>query len=730
MGTKIEALRPGPDREKYLLVLILLLALALRLWLWSRPDHPLANDETEYLPVARDLVSGQGFVFYNSYRWLRAPLYPLFLALFFWLGEGNARVATMAQVILSTATVYGFDLLARRLFPGEKGRKAGLFSALLAALLLPFATFPSLFMAETLFTFLFVAFLLSLLQAPEARPERRKPWVVLAGVLLGLCALTRAVALAFLPPAAFWLYFSLRPRSTAYPPRGDTAGRTRRWVLPLLFLVFGLLPILPWTVHNALVYRRFILLDTGASYSLWAYYDGSPHPDIEEINRSLEAIPNPADRQSYAIRKGLELWREDPGSLLRKVRATFPYLLRIKPIEDRFLKMPYREPSFFYFLLAILLDDGLYALIAVTSLATLVFLPTSRGKTLALLWLFYNLAAMILLHAEARYRQLLFPVLIPYAGLLLAEGRRLFSGRDRLWRTALLGLLLAGWAYCFIAYSPWEWMATNLWRGFYQMLGQVYGALGRPEEAIRSYEQAIEAAPRHPEPYYDLALVLERLGRLDEAAETYATCWRLRINYLPCSVSLGNLLRQRGEEAEAREAFRGRYIAEEDVVVWAWENLALAPLERVDVGGGLDAGYVYGVYASEVGGEVSFRWTTAQARFRMIAGESGMARLRLRLAAPGRDGEPLPIVLRIVGGTETHWSLGPYWATYETDCFPVREGQKVEAVVESSTFVPREKKPTSPDPRALGVQVDWIEMVIQVTCNFPKSGYNIDTPFP
>ncbi|MGC8959610.1 MAG: tetratricopeptide repeat protein [Chloroflexia bacterium] len=727
-------------QEKLLLALILLLALALRLWLWSRPDHPLANDETEYLPVAQDLVSGRGFVFYDSYRWLRAPLYPLFLALFLWLGGGNARVATMAQVVLSTATVYGFYLLARRLFPGEQGGRAGLLSALLAALLLPFATFPSLFMAETLFTFLFVAWMISHLQVPEARPERRGLWTAVSGMLLGLCALTRAVALAFFPLAALWLYFSLRPRPAGAGSEPalakGAAGRRflRRWALPLLFLTAGLLPILPWTVHNALTYHRFILLDTGASYSLWAYYDGSPRPDIEEINRQLEAIPNPADRQAYAVQKGLELWREDPGSLLRKLLATFPYLLRIKPIEDRFLKLPYREPSLPYFLLALLLDDGLYALIAVASLAALVFPPVEprriRGKTLALLWLLYNLAAMMLMHAEARYRQLLFPVLIPWAALALAEGRRLFRCRGWLWRAALLGALLAGWAYCFIAYSPWEWMATNLRRGFYQMLGQVYGALGRPEEAIRSYEQAIGADPRHPEPYYDLALALERMGRPEEAEATYASCWRLRINYLPCSTSLGNLLRRRGEEAAAREAFRGRYVAEEDVVAWAWENLALAPIGRVDVGGGLDAGYVYGVYASETGGGVTFRWTTARARFRMIAGTSGEARLRLRLAAPGREEAALPAVLRIAGQGEAHWTLGPYWATYESDCFPVRAGEAVEAVLESPTFVPREKDPASADTRALGVQVDWLEMVIQVTCNSGESGYNIDTPFP
>src|SRR5215208_2080446 len=66
--------------------LILLLALGLRLLLWSQPLHQLANDEVEYVTVARDLLAGRGWQFYEHYHWLRAPLYPLFLAGSLWLG--------------------------------------------------------------------------------------------------------------------------------------------------------------------------------------------------------------------------------------------------------------------------------------------------------------------------------------------------------------------------------------------------------------------------------------------------------------------------------------------------------------------------------------------------------------------------------------------------------------------------------------------------------------------
>ncbi len=729
--------RAGPARSwQTLLVAILLLALALRLWLWSRPAHPLANDETEYFRVGMDLAQGRGFVFYDTYRWLRAPLYPLFLGLFFWLGQGHARLATLVQVLLSTATVYGFHLLGRRLFGPEAGPRAGLVAALLSALLLPLATFPSLFMAETLFTFLLVAFFLLLLQVPLAAPRGRWRWAAAAGLLLGLCALTRAVALAFLPLAATWLLVVLwrQGRAQDSPPSGNPApgppaarhaGRTdgappclppwKALLLPLLLGVTALAAIAPWTVRNAVVYRRFIPLDTGGAYSLWAFYE--PHQDLDEINRTLEAIPNPADRQAYAVSQWRQRLREEPALLLRHLAETFPYLLRIKPIEDRFLPLPYREPEPLYFLLALLLDDGLYALIAVASLAALVLAPAGRGKTLALLWILYNIGVMAVLHAEARYRQLLFPALIPLAALALVQGRTWACAAwaqgsrllGRALRLALLALLLAGWTYCFVAYSPWDWAALNVHRGFYQALGRANWLLGRGEAAVAAYSRALEVDGGTPDPYYDLGWALERLGRPEEAERAYRWCWGIRSNYLPCSTALGNILRQQGREEEARTAFRGRYVEESAVVAWAWENLAVPPAAQLDLGNGLDYGYVAGVHAAEEGGGVSFRWTTAQARLRLFPAQAGTARLQLRLAAP-RLGEAPPAAVEVwLGGRRIgRWTAGPQWGTYETDPFTVPAGRPMEFGLRSTVFVPRLVEPASADTRALGVQVDWI----------------------
>ncbi|HEY3231212.1 MAG TPA: hypothetical protein VGJ87_18430, partial [Roseiflexaceae bacterium] len=122
------------------ILLILLLALLVRLLLWSQPLHQLANDEIEYVTVARDLLAGRGWQFYEHYRWLRAPLYPLFLAASLWLAGGDLHRAALPNIVLSVANVY----LNYRLTLALIGRRAAHVAALLTAILWTQAVFASL----------------------------------------------------------------------------------------------------------------------------------------------------------------------------------------------------------------------------------------------------------------------------------------------------------------------------------------------------------------------------------------------------------------------------------------------------------------------------------------------------------------------------------------------------------------------------------------------------------
>src|SRR5262245_16370205 len=130
-------------REHRPIIAVLLLALALRLLLWNAPLHLPANDEVEYIAVARDLLAGRGWQFYDHYHWLRAPLYPLFLAGSLWLAGGDLQAAALPNIALSVATVYLNYRLAMVLF-GRRGGVAPL-AALISATLSTLATFASLY---------------------------------------------------------------------------------------------------------------------------------------------------------------------------------------------------------------------------------------------------------------------------------------------------------------------------------------------------------------------------------------------------------------------------------------------------------------------------------------------------------------------------------------------------------------------------------------------------------
>ncbi|EFO80225.1 tetratricopeptide TPR_4 containing protein [Oscillochloris trichoides DG-6] len=186
-------------RKHLPLLCILLLALAWRLLLWAQPLHLPANDEQEYIQVARDLLAGRGWVYYETWRWLRAPLYPLFLAASLWLSGGDLHLAALPNIGLSLGVVVVVYALTRAL---TERPCPPLLAASIAALLQTYATFASLYMSETLFSLLFG---LGLLATHHWQRQRNPMLALLAGVLFGLACLTRSAGLVVLPLVAGWM---------------------------------------------------------------------------------------------------------------------------------------------------------------------------------------------------------------------------------------------------------------------------------------------------------------------------------------------------------------------------------------------------------------------------------------------------------------------------------------------------------------------------------------------
>jgi tetratricopeptide (TPR) repeat protein len=79
-----------------------------------------------------------------------------------------------------------------------------------------------------------------------------------------------------------------------------------------------------------------------------------------------------------------------------------------------------------------------------------------------------------------------------------------------------------------------EALAADLWHGpAHNNLGVVYLKQGKLYEAAGEFEWARTLMPGHPDPRLNLALTLEKAGRIDEALCTYDTALEVYPNYLP-----------------------------------------------------------------------------------------------------------------------------------------------------------------------------------------------------
>jgi len=114
-------------------------------------------------------------------------------------------------------------------------------------------------------------------------------------------------------------------------------------------------------------------------------------------------------------------------------------------------------------------------------------------------------------------------------------------------------------------------------------LGNTLHELGRLDEAEASCAQAIALKPDFAEAYYNLGITLNELGRLDEAEVSYTQAIALKPDYVEAHTNLGATLKELGRLEEA-EASCAQAIALKPDVVLAHNNLGvtLQELGRLD----------------------------------------------------------------------------------------------------------------------------------------------------
>lgn len=453
------------------------------------------DDMFQYDMIARSLASGNGFRWYapadvarlapylnldvdslgldprGMPTTFRAPLYPGMVALVYMIfGAGAQRflAVRILQAFLGASLAPMTYIAGRRILVGDGWQGDGSTrAARIAAVAV--AAYPSLIMyplglaTENLFFPLLLAGFLALLSLPRGNNsgaitspgDGKVAIAILAGVLLGLAALTRSVILPFAFAAIVWIWMSCRrPKEAA------------------IAVLAAALTITPWIIRNSELSGRFTGIETSMGYNLYLGY----HPDSTgtfKFGPSLDLMSILEDRTRDAVgtQRAIEFVRQEPG------RFGYLALRRL----GHFFDLEWRAFTYFY-------SNGLLglltpAVIAVTlillalpfvliaSLAAFGAAMLPKGATtglLALLLVMYLLPHVFIL-SEERFHLALVPVFSILAAAAW-ERRRGWTSTSvrRLWLSAVVVVLLVvNWS--FQIGSTWPTMIALLGPGGNQL---------------------------------------------------------------------------------------------------------------------------------------------------------------------------------------------------------------------------------------------------------------------
>jgi 4-amino-4-deoxy-L-arabinose transferase-like glycosyltransferase len=244
--------------------LLVFFALAIRVAWVAHTPHYLSKsrgyDSLAYSRLGRRIASGNGWsraTYHHQPSAFRAPMYPLFLAPLYRIAAKaqiypGRTLVRYAQALLGTLTVILTALLALALW----GRGAAIAALAIGSVYLPLILVGGALLSEVLFVPLLLG---AVLCALAARRGGDWKWVVAAGVLIGLAALTRQQGLIVAPLIA-WI---ARPT--------PVAGRGLK--VPGVVLVCAALTVVPWTIRNLVVTGDFIPVSTEVGPTLAGTYN-------------------------------------------------------------------------------------------------------------------------------------------------------------------------------------------------------------------------------------------------------------------------------------------------------------------------------------------------------------------------------------------------------------------------------------------------------------------------
>lgn len=604
-----------PLRFALLLTATTLLAIGLRIvfwWMQSRSGAVQPGDSTEYVQGALHLLQGD---YATGPKWLRPPLYPLFLAATFAIVGVDLSRAMLVQALVTGLGVLPFAALGYAVF---RRRDVALLSALIAALFVPFAAYGSVLFAEALFVVLIAAGFALLPYGRTDELSRRR--LFFAGVLLGLATLTRAVGLFFIPLAVvgiileFWKNKGTREQENKGTSRKQRSSLFLGLFVPLFIALGALSVIAPWTLRNALAYDRLIAVDTNGGISFWY---GAAHNDAELAagEAQLAALPNPADKQRAALALAFDAIARDPGRYLSNVRYKIVSLWQLgsrnyaaggiisfDPDGYSLGQTPGELP-----LPLSLLADAQYVLLVLGGIWGYCFAPRGSRSLVLLLWLLFGTLMSGITIGHPRLRLPLLVAFVPYAawcGLMLPSIVRSLRSR---WRaTTIAALVTLGFLGVIYTQNYVRWTRALL------------AVKTGDQTSAEVYRRAYALNPANPLWLMAAADWESRSGNWAQAEQDYRQAVEQEPRSLYAHASLIQAAFLRGDEQQANEhlaAIQALGRDNNDLLLWAWSRFSTHGTATIQPTQPNALGVILGFVPTQPGSDE--RWTMQTAQIRL-----------------------------------------------------------------------------------------------------------------
>ncbi len=557
------------------------------------------NDPAFYVPQVDSLWHHRWAIeiltknFWGDEIFFRAPLYPYFLALIYWIFGIKIFVAKFVQAIGGALTCVLIYQLGNAAFSERVGRLASLFATFYGTLIL--------YESELLIEWLPIIFnlwmLLEIVRQRENHSHSR--WAVI-GILGGLSAIARPNVLLVFPLLFVWLWWDTRRE----------LGWLRSLKRPAALLFGVVLCLLPVTVRNYFVGHDLILVSVQGGINF--YLGNNPEADgltmqMPEIKLDL-SIPwsdfvdttdayaqaaagellKPSEISNFWKRRAWEWVFSHPLDFAALTAKRCLYLFSGFENSDQADIYRFSENS--PILQTLIFDRGIkfpFGVIAPLALLGLV-LAWSQRQRLAPVYLLLlgYIPTIILFLVTARHRLaviVLFLIFAAFAVERLWQWSRERQAAKLVAACAVLALLLVG-----LNLRPFELGFDTSWQYHYQR-GQVLEKQGLLDEAIneyrasvsflpsaealnnlgyalsrrndfagayRAYQQALQVKPGGADVLANLGLLFLNVNELDSAAHYLNSSQQRNPNLPQVYVNLAELHERREDPAAAEQALR------------------------------------------------------------------------------------------------------------------------------------------------------------------------------